>query len=84
MGFFKVLGSRHAHPDNRSPSYALRYYGETLNYWPSWPKSARHSKIRFPNAFIFSCFEQLKMAGPAALPSPAALAGPGQAILAYP
>jgi hypothetical protein len=37
-----------------------------------------------PNACIFSWLEQLKMAGPAALRSLAALAGPGQAILAYP
>jgi hypothetical protein len=37
------------------------------DYWPSWPKSARHSKIRFPNAFIFSRLMRLKMAG---LPAP--------------
>jgi len=33
------------------------------DYWPSWSKSARHLKMRFPNAFIFYALQALKLAG---------------------
>jgi hypothetical protein len=46
--------------------------------------STAFEKTRVPNAFISSRFLRLKMAVTAALRTPAALVGPGQAIPAYP
>lgn len=56
-----------AQPEPSSRIRSARELVSRASVWPSWPKSARHSNICFPNTTIFCCMEPLKMvAHPAA------------------